>query len=101
MSTGRTLAIGSAALATLIASHTTAQPYPTKPIRPIVPFAEGGALGHVSRRPARGESAQAAGFYPVALTTSQPYPTKPIRLIVPFAPGGGTDITARAIALKL
>jgi tripartite-type tricarboxylate transporter receptor subunit TctC len=75
--------------------------YPSKPIRLIVPFAEGGASGLVSRRPARGEGAQAAGFYTVALATTQTYPTKPIRLIVPFAPGGTNDILGRIVAEKL
>jgi len=78
-----------------------ADSYPTKPIRLIVPFAEGGAPGLVSPRPVRGEGAQAAGFHTVALNASQAYPTKPIRLIVPFAPGGGTDIVARVMAQKL
>jgi tripartite-type tricarboxylate transporter receptor subunit TctC len=78
-----------------------AQDYPVRPIRLIVPLAKGGAPGHVSRRPVRGQGAQSAGFFTVAAITTQPYPTRPIRLIVPLAAGGGMDTVARGIALKL
>ena len=36
-----------------------------------------------------------------AAAPAQDFPTKPIRFVIPFAPGGGSDILARAIALKL
>jgi tripartite-type tricarboxylate transporter receptor subunit TctC len=75
--------------------------FPEKPVRLIVPFAEGGTPGLVSRRPARGEGVQGAGFYPVAVAEVKSYPEKPVRLIVPFAPGAAQDLTGRLIAQKL
>ena len=93
------LAIVASAAPALAAS--VADDFPNRPIRLVVPFAEGDASGLVSRRPVRGKGAQAAGFYAVAMATPLEYPTKPIRLVVPFAPGGSTDIVARLIAQKL
>ncbi|HEV8518269.1 MAG TPA: tripartite tricarboxylate transporter substrate binding protein [Burkholderiales bacterium] len=75
--------------------------YPSKPIRMVVPFAEAGASGLVSRRPVRGEGARAAGFNAIAFNTPQAFPSKPIRMVVPFAAGGGADIVARALGQKL
>src|SRR5947209_2603497 len=80
---------------------TAAPPYPSKPIRMVVPFAEAGASGLVSRRPVRGEGGRAAGFTAIALSSPQVYPSKPIRMVVPFAAGGGADIVARALGQKL
>ena len=84
----------------VLAQSASAQDYPTKPIRLIVGFASG-AAGLVSRRPARGEAASAAGFVRTASQESTPYPNKPIRFIVGFAPGGVTDIVSRALGQKL
>lgn len=35
------------------------------------------------------------------LAADAAYPTRPVRLIVPYPPGGGSDITGRAIGIKL
>ncbi len=89
-------------LACMAFAHVAAaQGYPHKPIRFIVGFAEGGASGHVSRRPVRGQDAWAAGLMRTASQEPAPYPNKPIRFIVGFAPGGVTDIVARALSQKL
>ena len=78
-----------------------AQAYPSESIRLLVPLAEGGTPGLVSRRLVCGEGVQAAGFLPVAVNVTQTYPVRPIRLIVPFAPGGGNDFLARLVGQKL
>lgn len=38
---------------------------------------------------------------PLALAADSNYPMRPVRLIVPYPPGGGSDITGRAIGIKL
>src|SRR5687768_15478995 len=115
---GRLVAVASSTLL-LSAPSVFAQQYPTKPIRLLVPFAQGrcpgsrrvGCLGggDGARPPGlwhcivrRTIIALVAGASLSALTVfAQQYPTKPIRLLVPFAPGGGTDIVARTIAQKM
>ena len=82
-------------LLVVLTSAAAQQNYPSRPVRLVVPFAEGGAPGLVSRRPARGEGVQAAGFLPVALNATETYPVRPIRLIVPFAEGGTPGLVSR------
>jgi tripartite-type tricarboxylate transporter receptor subunit TctC len=41
-------------------------------------------------------------LFPVlSVLAADKYPTRPIRMIVPYPPGGGSDLTGRAIGLKL
>ena len=41
------------------------------------------------------------GVCPLATATDVKYPQRPVRMIVPYPPGGGSDITGRAIGVKL
>jgi tripartite-type tricarboxylate transporter receptor subunit TctC len=113
------VAIAIAAVASLTAAAVSAQPYPNRPIRFIVPFPLGGGPG--SRRGCwfwGGDGALPPGWWQSALrwlavamvamtslsaasVSAQQYPNRPIRFMVPFPPGGGNDIVGRIVAQKL
>jgi tripartite-type tricarboxylate transporter receptor subunit TctC len=84
----------------------TAQDYPSKPIRFILPFPPGGLdasseqgshLWDANDR----EPAAAAVLIAQADVPNTQYPNRPLRFILPFPPGGGTDTLARIVSQKL
>ena len=78
-----------------------AQNYPSRPLRFIIPFPQGGLdasreQGSLWDATAR-ESAAATGLLAQATVPSMRYPERPIRFIIPFPPGGGADSLARIV----
>ena len=90
----------------LLAASAIAQTYPSRPIRFIVPFPQGGLdasseQGSRLRDATDRESYAAAVLIAQAPVASPQYPNRPIRFIVPFPPGGSTDTYGRIVARKL
>jgi tripartite-type tricarboxylate transporter receptor subunit TctC len=80
MPTGSQLIIAAAALC-VIGSHASAQTYPVKPVRVIVPYAAGGGTDTVAR-----------------FIAQQITPQWGQQMIVDNRPGGGTNIGSEAVA---
>jgi tripartite-type tricarboxylate transporter receptor subunit TctC len=92
--------------AALLATAATAQDYPSRPVRFIVPFTAGGLdasseQGSRLRDATVRESAAAAVLLAQASDASTRYPARPVRFIVPFTAGGGGDIIIREISQRL
>ena len=83
----------------------SAQTYPAKSIRLIVPYPTGGLDASSEQGSLRDANVRESDATAVLLaqvsTQRQQYPTKSIRLIVPYPPGGSNDNLARPLVQKL